>query len=108
TTTLAIDSEAAVPTVGDDDIALMRAQAEGIIQRQLVIVSPSGEEFIPSKADITSWLTVVQSEEGRPELAVDQEPLAGYIGRLNEEVGIKPGTARATVVDGEEVARTEA
>lgn len=107
-TSIAVVYQELSPAVSDDDIAVVRAQAEESIKRQLVIVAEDGREFIPTPSDIAAWLTVAMSDEGKPHLAVSDEQLAAYIGGLNKKVGVTPGVARATVVDGREVARTSA
>ncbi len=107
-TTIEVAAEERAPMVSDEAIAAIRDQAEEIIRRQIVIVAEDGTEFIPEPADIASWLTVSTSEENEPELAIDQEQLSAYIDELNASVGVRPGTAVATVVDGEETTRTSA
>lgn len=108
TTTIVLASQEQRPAVEDDAIAAIKAQAEAILQRQIVVVAPDGREFIASPTDMTAWLTVAASEDGNPQLSADREQLAAYVNRLNGTVGTAPGTARATVVDGEEIARTAA
>lgn len=108
TTTVTVASERQQPVVTDEDIVLVKVRAEEIIERSIVITAENGTEFTPRSSDIASWLTVVMSEEGKPELAADAERLDAYIQTLNKEVGVAPGTIRATVVDGVEVARTSA
>lgn len=108
TTNIAVASKEELPAIDDDDIAAIKVQAEVVLQRQIVLVAPDGREFTASPVDITTWLTVGTSEDEKPVLSVDHEQLAAYVARLNGVVGTAPGTAQATVVDGEEVGRTEA
>lgn len=108
TTTINIAAEEQAPAITDDDIAAIRAQAEEILKRQIVIVAEDGREFKAEPTDITSWLTVAVSDQNQPELTTNPEQLAAYINRLNGEVGTPPGTATANMVDGEEISRTSA
>lgn len=108
-TSLEVASEAQVPTVSDDDIAAVRAQAEAVIRRSITITAPDGgTTFTPEPATIASWLTVIESPEGGVELSTDKVQLQAYIAELNDKVGIKPGITTITLVDGKETGRTEA
>lgn len=108
TTVVTLSPDERLPAVQDEDIMPLRAQAEEIIKRQIIIVAENGTEFKAEPTDITSWLTVGDSEEGRPRLQGDAKQLAAYARQLNDKVGIKAGTVRATLVDGEEKSRTTA
>ena len=108
TTTISLQTEEQAPAITDDDIATIREQAEEILKRQIVIVAEDGREFMAEPADVTSWLTVAFSDENKPVLTTSPEQLAAYINELNGEVGVRPGTVKATLVDGTETARTSA
>src|SRR5690606_38975193 len=59
--------------------------------------------------EIASWLSVAAKEDGaKPELGINRDSMGGFIAKLNDSIGVKPGTAKATIVDGKEVSRTEA
>lgn len=108
TTTIVLTADAEAPLVNNDDITAIKEQAEKILEREIVIVAEDGTEFVVTPADITSWLTVAISDENKAELVTDSEQLRAYVDRLNSVIGIVPGTATATVVDGEEKSRTNA
>ena len=108
TTTLNINAEQQYPTIKDSDITPLKAQAEEIIQRRIIIVAENGTEFIPEPGDITSWLTVITPEAAKPELAVNDEQMGIYVKKINSVVGVPPGTIKATLIDSQEVSRTSA
>lgn len=107
-TELRLDIKTVLPEVTDDDVATIRSQAEEILKREIIIESVGGKEFRPSQEDIAAWLSVKETESAHPELTLDHEKMGGYIGKLNAEVGIIPGTAVAILIDGEEISRTSA
>lgn len=108
TTVIALETEEHAPAITDDDIAGIRGQAEKILQREIVVVAEDGKEFKPEPSDITSWLAVALTNQNKPELVTNPEQITAYINGLNDEVGVRPGTAKATMIDGQEVSRTNA
>lgn len=108
TTIVTLEVEERTPAITDDDIEAVRAQAEEILKREIVVVSEGGKEFKAEPSDITSWLMVSLSDQNKPQLVANPEGLAAYINELNNEVGVRPGTAKATMVDGVETSRTSA
>lgn len=107
-TTITIPGTEQQPALRDDDIAPIRTRAEAITKQPIVIVAPGGMEIKPEPAVIASWLMVVKSADGGLELQADDTHLRNYVTSLNGSVGVKPGTTRVTVVDGQEVSRTNA
>lgn len=72
---------------------------------QGVRVTVLGSETVAEPAEIVSWLTFADGENGRITLDVDEAKLDGFIQRVQAPVYVQPGVTTIALLDGRETSR---
>lgn len=73
---------------------------------QGITVSVLDTETKAEKAEIVSWLTFADGENGELKLDVDQAKMAEFIARVQAPVYIQPGVTSISLLDGTETSRS--
>lgn len=89
------------------DISPIYNQATQIIGHDIKITA-GDRTFVPSRDEVTTWVTIREDETGALVLGVDNEKVSAYVDNINKEITIEPGTSNVTIVDGHETGRTSA
>lgn len=87
------------------DLAKVRAQAESVIGRK-VIITADAKDFSPDSATIASWLLLTTDVSGNVTLTIDASKVKQYLATVNDKVGTKAGQTNINLVDGQEASRT--
>lgn len=95
------------PEVTDSEVEGAREQLEVALNKQVVISKDdTGEQFMPTKDIVASWLTVVKNEEGSNiSVILNPDQIKVYLDELNKQVGAKAEPVKITYRDGREIER---
>lgn len=94
------------PGRANADVAAAKAQAEGALTRPITLRVEGKGEFTPDKATRASWLAV-KLDTSPATLSVNRELAMRYVTDINSKVAVAPKNTLVSIVDGQEVARTE-
>lgn len=87
------------------DLVNVRQAAETALAHT-VTITIGGQQFLPEKAEIASWIVLAEDEKKAITLAVDKEKIKAYLSQLNGKVGVQPGQTNISIVDGREIGRS--
>lgn len=107
-TTLQLRVAATAPKRSMKDIEPVRAQAESYIAHRLTLKDRNDKDIAVEPIEIAKWLSTDTDDTGKVTLVIKDEAVAAYASRIAGQVDVKPGVARAKLVDGVEVNRTAA
>lgn len=107
-TTLQLQVAATAPKRGMKDIEPVRAQAESYIAHTLILKDRNDKSIPVEPIDIAKWLSTDTDESGKVVLVIKDDAVSAYTSRIASQVDVKPGVAKAKLVDGVEVSRTTA
>lgn len=105
TTTLNVPSRRTPAGKTLQDLAKVRAQAEIVLKRKVVITA-GAQQFAPNDAEVASWILLKAAPTGDVTLAVDEAKVTGYLDSINKKVGTPAGQTNIDLVDGRESGRT--
>lgn len=104
-TTLDVPAKRTPPSRTLQDLAQVKAQAEIVLARKVVITAGS-QQFTPSDAEVASWILLKTDPTGDVTLAVDTAKVSAYLVTINKKVGVPAGQTNIDLVDGHESGRT--
>jgi beta-lactamase class A len=107
-TTLQLQVAATAPKRGMKDIEPVRSQAERYIAHEITLKDRNDKSIVVEPIDIAKWLTTDTDESGKVILAIKDDAVSAYTASIASQVDVKPGVAKAKLVDGVEVGRTAA
>lgn len=107
-TTLQLQVAATAPKRGMKDIEPVRSQAERYIAHEITLKDRNDKSIAVEPIDIAKWLSTDTDEDGKVILVIKDDAVSAYTASIASQVDVKPGVAKAKLVDGVEVGRTAA
>ena len=107
-TTLQLQVAATAPKRGMKDIEPVRSQAERYIAHEITLKDRNDKSIAVEPIDIAKWLSTDTDENGKVILVIKDDAVSAYTASIASQVDVKPGVAKAKLVDGVEVGRTAA
>ena len=107
-TTLQLQVAATSPKRGMKDIEPVRSQAERYIAHEITLKDRNDKSIAVEPIDIAKWLSTDTDEDGKVILVIKDDAVSAYTASIASQVDVKPGVAKAKLVDGVEVGRTAA
>lgn len=107
-TTLQLQVVATAPKRGMKDIEPVRSQAERYIAHEITLKGRNDKSIAVEPIDIAKWLSTDTDENGKVILVIKDDAVSAYTASIASQVDVKPGVAKAKLVDGVEVGRTAA
>lgn len=107
-TTLQLQVVATAPKRGMKDIEPVRSQAERYIAHEITLKDRNDKSIAVEPIDIAKWLSTDTDENGKVILVIKDDAVSAYTASIASQVDVKPGVAKAKLVDGVEVGRTAA
>ena len=106
--TLNLVPEAVASVRSDDELQGLVQEAEGMLSRE-VVLRVGDKTYKPDRAARGSWLLFQEDPEAHKlRLLVNKEGVRNYLKSIDSDLKLEPGTAKVTLLDGQEVARSEA
>lgn len=98
----------AVPFVrSKDELQAVAAEAERMLNQPLSLVVVD-KIFKPDRKTLGSWLQFTEDDKKKLTVSFNKDVLKKYLEQIDREVKIAPGTMTVTLLDGQEIAQTEA